>query len=151
MDTFDVDKLMRYDHLKEQWESTIEREREKDKPPGTHARNETTEPPPATAKDPSPAPPSAPARSTVIASPRIETLRRGQRLEFVSGIRKWCAVYWGKDDEGHVIAHKTFKDWALMHLDLKEYLDKLSAESEPDHELVRSIEQCLAGYEKRAA
>ena len=50
-----------------------------------------------------------------------------------------------------MIAHKTFKDWALIHLDLMQYIDKLSAESEPDRDLVRSIEQCLAGCEKRAA
>jgi hypothetical protein len=153
MDTFDVDKLMRYDHIKKDWEKTVENDQspEKHKPPGSHARDETSEQTKSDAVTPPPTAAPAPTHSKLAASPDPQTLRRGQRLEFAHGDRKWCAVYWGKDDQGHVIAHKTFKEWTLMRLDLNHYLDKFSADPEPDRDLVQTIEQSFLGNERRAA
>lgn len=71
------------------------------------------------------------------------SLRRGQRLQIMMGQKRWSAVYWGKDDGGHVVAHNTVGDWALMHFNLDQYAASMSVEPEPDAELVRQIEVAL--------
>lgn len=60
--------------------------------------------------------PSAPA-----AAP--QPLTRGRKLAIVFGKQNWTAVYWGTDELGTVVAHKTHDHWALMHLDLKRFKD----------------------------
>lgn len=70
-------------------------------------------------------------------------LRRGQRLQIRFGDKGWEAVYWGKDDQGQVVAHKTHENWDLMHLDLKRFASTMQVEPEPDPLLVQEIEQSL--------
>lgn len=92
---------------------------------------------------PEPEPPAAQTHHVHITPPSHNGLHRGQRLQFVVGDKTWQAVYWGKDDAGHVIAHKTYEDWDLMHMDLDRYTSSLNADPEPDPALVKSIEDSL--------
>ena len=51
---------------------------------------------------------------------------RGRRLTIDFGPnRRWDAVYWGKDELGHVVAHHTHEKWSLMHLDLNRFKDSV--------------------------
>ncbi len=52
-----------------------------------------------------------------------QPLTRGRKLSIVFGKQNWNAVYWGTDELGTVVAHKTHDHWALMHLDLKRFKD----------------------------
>jgi hypothetical protein len=70
-------------------------------------------------------------------------LRRGQRLQIKFGNNTWDAVYWGKDDQGQVIAHQTYERWSLMHLDLARFQNGLLVDPEVDMDLVRKIEQSI--------
>lgn len=82
----------------------------------------------------------------VTAPPKPEangSMRRGQRLQIKFGNNTWDAVYWGKDDQGQVIAHKTYEQWALMHLDLKRFTNSMLIDPEADLTLVQEIEQSL--------
>lgn len=63
---------------------------------------------------------TAPAAPSA-ASP--QPLVRGRKLSIVFGKQNWNAVYWGMDELGTVVAHKTHDHWALMHLDLKRFKD----------------------------
>ena len=87
------------------------------------------------------------AEQTPLREPKPEkpngSLRRGQRLQIKFGPNTWEAVYWGKDDQGQVIAHKTYERWSLMHLDLKRFMNGLVVESDADQELVQEIEENL--------
>lgn len=87
----------------------------------------------AAPKAAAPHPPAAPDRS----------LRRGQRLQIMMGGKSWNAVYWGKDDGGHVVAHNTVGAWALMRFNLDQYAATMRVEPEPDAELLRQIEAAL--------
>jgi hypothetical protein len=42
-----------------------------------------------------------------------------------------------------VIAHKTYENWSLMHLDLKRFASTMQVEPEADLTLVQEIEQSL--------
>lgn len=70
-------------------------------------------------------------------------LRRGQRLQIQFGAKAWDAVYWGKDDQGQVIAHRTYENWSLMHLDLERFANGLVVTPEIDMVLVKEIEHAL--------
>jgi hypothetical protein len=50
---------------------------------------------------------------------------RGQALRINVAGRVWEAVYWAKDEMGHVVAHCTNRKWALMHLDLNRFADSM--------------------------
>lgn len=54
-------------------------------------------------------------------------MTRGRRMtiDFGPG-RTWEAVYWGKDELGHVVAHHTHERWALMHLDLNRFKESVT-------------------------
>lgn len=53
-------------------------------------------------------------------------LIRGRKLTIAFGpSQKWEAVYWGKDELGHVVAHNTHEKWSLMHLDLNRFTDSI--------------------------
>jgi len=54
-------------------------------------------------------------------------LTRGREftIQFGGAHQRWSAVYWGKDEMGHVVAHKTHEKWTLMHLDLNRFKDTL--------------------------
>ncbi len=55
-----------------------------------------------------------------------EKLVRGRELSIAFGPDKtWTAVYWGKDELGDVVAHKTHGKWALMHLELDRFQNSM--------------------------
>ena len=85
------------------------------------------------APPPPPEPPAGPA-----------PLRRGQRLRIQMGPKSWDAVYWGHDDEGHVVAHLTYNTWSLMHLDLERFGSSMSVDPHPDPALTAKIEAGLS-------
>lgn len=70
-------------------------------------------------------------------------LHRGQRVTVQFGDKMWEAVYWGKDDQGEVVAHQTNRVWSLMHLDLHRFGSGLEVDPEIDVSLVKEIEQSL--------
>lgn len=78
-----------------------------------------------------------------------EALRRGQRfeIEFKPG-RAWEAVYWGRDNQGTVVAHRTEGEWKLMHMELDRYRQSLrpGAALEP-----REQEEIVEALRKRRA
>ncbi len=51
----------------------------------------------------------------------LRTIPFGQKLIFKMGDKAWEAIYWTKDEIGHVVAHNTNGHWQLMHLDLKRF------------------------------
>ncbi|MDX2177212.1 MAG: hypothetical protein SF028_12165 [Candidatus Sumerlaeia bacterium] len=53
--------------------------------------------------------------------PPEQLLVRGRRVSIKFGSTGWEAVYWGKDELGSIVAHRTHERWALMHLDLKRF------------------------------
>lgn len=52
-------------------------------------------------------------------------LVRGRKIRINYGNRFWEAVYWGADQYGPIVAHKTSGKWELMHLDLSRFADKI--------------------------
>lgn len=69
--------------------------------------------------------------------------RRGQRLQVKFGANSWDAVYWGKDAQGHVVAHQTYQKWSLMHLDLERFSNGLLVDPNVDEALLSEIERSL--------
>lgn len=61
--------------------------------------------------------PDQPAAAAPPANPFV----RGRKLTIVFGKQTWNAVFWGSDELGTVVAHRTHDHWALMHLDLKRF------------------------------
>jgi len=55
------------------------------------------------------------------AAPIANPFVRGRKLTIVFGKQTWNAVFWGTDELGTVVAHRTHDHWALMHLDLKRF------------------------------
>ena len=112
--------------------------------------------PPPSSSAPKSAPASAPAATeppratTETAPPPAEepagngTLHRGQHLKIKFGDKLWEAVYWGKDNQGSVVAHRTYDHWSLMHLDIERFGNDLAAGDEVDMGLLKEIEQSLA-------
>ncbi|MEN6625111.1 MAG: hypothetical protein ABFD69_02665 [Candidatus Sumerlaeia bacterium] len=106
----------------------------------------TPEPPPVR-----PAPAAQPAMmSQPVPPPPPEdprkSLKRGQRLQVRFGNKTWDAVYWGQDDQGQVVAHQTYNNWSLMHLDLDRFAgSNMLVDPNIDDNLVRTIEQGLNG------
>lgn len=78
------------------------------------------------------------------ARPSRSSIRRGQRLVIQMGPRNWECVYWGRDQRGSVVAHRTQSHWTLVHLDLASYKDSMTISPEPDPELIEEINQDLA-------
>lgn len=64
---------------------------------------------------------------------------RGQHIKIQIGGKSWEAVYWGKDQTGTVVAHKTHAHWVLMHLDLGRYKDSLVVVSGRNESLIEEI------------
>ncbi|MCC5878036.1 MAG: hypothetical protein JJU11_17600 [Candidatus Sumerlaeia bacterium] len=53
-------------------------------------------------------------------------LVRGRRVSInFGGNQAWEAIYWGKDELGHVVVHNTHDKWSLMHLDLDRFKDTM--------------------------
>jgi hypothetical protein len=104
--------------------------------------------PPAPTAEPTPTP--APARTAgpppaAEAPPSNGVMRRGQRLQVRFGDKSWFAVYWGRDDQGQVVAHQTNKVWSLMHLDLNRFGTDLMIDPNVDTQIIEEIEACLTG------
>lgn len=75
-----------------------------------------------------------------------KNLKRGQRIQVRFGQKAWDAVYWGQDDQGQVVAHQTYNNWSLMHLDLDRFSgSNMMVDPNIDEQLVRTIEQGLNG------
>lgn len=106
--------------------------------------------------EPRPAPqgngrPQAPARPQPsppqpAAEPEKEQpfLARGKRLRVKFGDKYWDAVYWGRDEQGHVVAHQTHQQWALMHLDLDRFSEGLEVDPHVDVKIVEEINKSFA-------
>jgi hypothetical protein len=91
-----------------------------------------------------PAQPPAPEPSAPAPAEKTNgQLRRGQRLQIQFGAKAWDAVYWGKDDQGQVIAHRTYENWSLMHLDLARFQNGLVVHPEVEPGLIKEIEDAL--------
>jgi hypothetical protein len=72
-------------------------------------------------------------------------LVRGRRLTLSFGPgQAWQAVYWGDDDLGPLVAHKTAENWALMHLDLSRFADSMQVGEMAEESLMDEIEGDLA-------
>jgi hypothetical protein len=99
----------------------------------TYAPSQTAAPQPAYQPVPPP-PPEDPRKS----------LKRGQRIQVRFGHKAWDAVYWGQDDQGQVVAHQTYNNWSLMHLDLDRFADSnVLIDPNIDDALTRTIEESL--------
>ena len=70
-------------------------------------------------------------------------LRRGQHLKIKFGDKLWEAIYWGHDNKGHVVAHRTCDQWSLMHLDIERFGHDMTAVEEVNMGLLKQIEQNL--------
>ena len=70
------------------------------------------------------------------------------RISFGPG-KSWDAVYWGRDLLGHVLAHRTHKEWALMHLDLKRFKDTIELGEFLDDEEIASIQRDIMNTQER--
>lgn len=82
------------------------------------------------------------ASATAEAPTADQELIRGRRLSIKFGpAQKWEAVYWGKDEMGHVVAHHTHEKWALMHLDLNRFKDTLVTGEVLPPDTLRQMEQ----------
>lgn len=89
--------------------------------------------------------PIRPAASPADSAASKTRIRRGQKISIIFGDRRWESIYWGKDQKGSVVAHKTHGHWTLMHLDLNRFKESLSVSSEPEADLIDEINQDLAG------
>lgn len=83
-----------------------------------------------------------PVTPTEPAKPRFI---RGMMLSIKFGDKAWDAVYWGRDEQGPVVAHKTNQVWALMHLDLDRFGDSIITSEQVDSALIEQINQSLSG------
>ena len=72
-----------------------------------------------------------------------ELISREEFDDIRFGNNVWDAIYWGKDDQGHVVAHQTNNQWALMHLDLDRFGNGVQVDPNPDLALVEQIEKSL--------
>lgn len=53
------------------------------------------------------------------------SLVRGRKIIIKYGDKRWESIYWGADDRGVIVAHKTTGSWELMHLDLTRFGDNV--------------------------
>ena len=72
-------------------------------------------------------------------------LARGRMLTLSFGPgQAWDAIYWGEDDLGPLVAHRTAENWALMHLDLSRFSDTMQVGEMAEASLLAEIEGDLA-------
>ena len=57
--------------------------------------------------------------------------------------RAWEAVYWGRDEQGPVIAHNTSGQWTLMHLDLDRFASSIEFLGDLDPKDLHDVEKTL--------
>lgn len=65
---------------------------------------------------------------------------RQLKIDFGPG-RSWDAVYWGKDELGHVVAHHTHNTWSLMHLDLGRFSNSVEYGDLADDATIETIQK----------
>jgi len=95
----------------------------------------------AVAPDPPTSPLLDPARELI----------RGRRVYISFGPGKtWEAVYWGKDLLGHVVAHRTHNEWALMHLDIKRFRDSIEVGEILKEEEIKAIQRDILNTQERS-
>jgi hypothetical protein len=95
--------------------------------PNLHSAPEKT---PVPHRTPPPRQTKAPGVPTSYAEadppPRPEQIQqKGRHITLKMGANEWKAVYWGKDDLGHLLAHQTHGDWSIMHMDLERFENSL--------------------------
>jgi hypothetical protein len=74
--------------------------------------------------------------------PEKPALVRGREMTIEFGpSQRWKAVYWGKDEMGHVVAHNTHDEWTLMHLDLNRFRDSVVFGNVVGNETIRQMER----------
>lgn len=120
-------------------------------PPAAAVANEAPPPPrPSTASASTHvgAPAHVPASTSPAPAARSnerEQIARGRRVLIHFGPGKaWEAVYWGQDDQGAVVAHRTHNRWSLMHLDLTRFRDTMEVGEALDPEEVAEVERDLS-------
>lgn len=71
-----------------------------------------------------------------------EKLVRGREISIPFGPGKaWDAVYWGQDELGDVVAHKTHGSWALMHLELDRFRKSITYGEVLDGKKLKEMEK----------
>ena len=71
-----------------------------------------------------------------------DQLVRGRRISIPFGEGKtWEAVYWGKDELGDVVAHKTHGTWSLMHLELGRFRNSMKLGEVLDYKELHEMEK----------
>lgn len=111
-------------------------------PQPPHPRDDQRLPRAAAPEDPPPAQP-APRDPSAVPPGGKPQLRRGVKLQLKFGGKLWEAVYWGRDQSGTVVAHRTNRSWELMHLDLDNFKDSLVVSPAPDRDLLEQINRDL--------
>lgn len=77
--------------------------------------------------------------------PEKSAMTRGRRMTIGFGPSKqWDAIFWGKDEMGHVVVHQTHGKWTLMHLDLNRFKDTIVLGDLCDEVTLRAIEKDCA-------
>ncbi|CAN5346886.1 hypothetical protein BH09SUM1_BH09SUM1_32340 [soil metagenome] len=77
---------------------------------------------------------------------KTTALARGRRLMIEFGPnQKWDAVYWGKDELGHVVAHNTHEKWSLMHLDLNRFKETMNIGEMVSQDTLKSMDRDFSG------
>lgn len=86
-------------------------------------------------------------------SPLLDPARelvKGRRIYISFGPGKtWESVYWGKDLLGHVVAHHTNNEWALMHLDIKRFRESTEIGEILRDEEIKAIQQAIVSTQDR--
>jgi hypothetical protein len=68
-------------------------------------------------------------------------MTRGRRLTIAfSPQQKWDCIYWGTDELGTVVAHRTHEKWSLMHLDLRRFASTMQYGNMASPEEMRLID-----------
>lgn len=69
-------------------------------------------------------------------------LVRGRKFSIsFGGQQRWDAIYWGKDELGHVVVHNTHDKWSLMHLDLNRFKETMIFGDMCSDEEIRRMEK----------
>ncbi|GAB4324610.1 MAG: hypothetical protein Kow0059_20310 [Candidatus Sumerlaeia bacterium] len=72
-----------------------------------------------------------------------QMLQKGRRIAFKMGANEWHAVYWGRDELGHLVAHQTHGEWALLHLDLERFGSAIQYNGLLGPDELREMEQSI--------
>ncbi len=70
-------------------------------------------------------------------------LDRGRKIIIHNGKSSWESVYWGADNQGPIVAHKTSGRWELMHLDLSRFGDRISYGNLLSNEELSELEKAV--------